>query len=66
MQSYPTLDELVNEIAELQPLPTVAAQIIPIPEDDRVSAHELAPWSASDQALTPQMPRPATSAHLSR
>ena len=63
MQSHPTLDELVNEIAELQPLPTVAAQILSITEDDRFSAHELATLIASDQALTAKMLRLANSAY---
>ena len=65
MQSHPTLDELVNEIAELQPLPTVAAQILSITEDDRFSAHELATLIASDQALTAKMLRLANSAYYS-
>jgi len=61
--AYPTLDEVVNQIAELRPLGTVATQIINITEGDRFSAHELATVISSDQALTAKMLRLANSAY---
>lgn len=60
---YPSLDEAVNQIAELRPLGAVATQIINITEGDRFSAHELATVISSDQALTAKMLRLANSAY---
>ncbi len=59
----PHLDELLAEVAELQPLPAVASKILQLTEDDRFSAHELATVIASDQALTSRLLRLANSAY---
>jgi HD-like signal output (HDOD) protein len=63
MQAYPTLEELVNEIAELRPIGAVATRILQLTEGDRFSAHELATVISSDQALTAKMLRLANSAY---
>ena len=60
---HSSLDEAVNQIAELRPLGAVATQIINITESDRFSAHELATVISSDQALTAKMLRLANSAY---
>ena len=54
---FPSLDEVVNEIADLRPLGAVATRILEITEDERFSAHELAQVVATDQALTGKMLR---------
>ncbi|MCK9486544.1 MAG: HDOD domain-containing protein [Dehalococcoidia bacterium] len=59
----PHLDELLAEVAELQPLPAVARRILQLTEDERFSAHELATVIASDQALTARLLRLANSAY---
>jgi HD-like signal output (HDOD) protein len=59
----PTLDEVVNEIAELRPLGAIATQILAITEGDRFSAHELAKVISSDQALSAKMLRLSNSAY---
>ena len=60
---YPSLDEAVNQIAELRPLSLVATQVLEIAEGDRFSAHELASVISSDQALTAKMLRLSNSAY---
>jgi HD-like signal output (HDOD) protein len=59
----PTLDELVEEICELHPLPAVATSILRLTEHDRFSAHELASAITADQALTAKLLRLANSAY---
>ena len=59
----PTLDQLVEEIAELRPLPAVATSILRLTEHDRFSAHELASAIGADQALTAKLLRLANSAY---
>jgi HD-like signal output (HDOD) protein len=59
----PDLDMLVNEIAELRPLPAVAMRVIEIAESDQFSAHELADAVSSDQALTAKLLRLSNSAY---
>jgi len=60
---HPTLEELINELAELRPLSAVAARTLELTEGDRFSAQELATVIASDQALTTKMLRLANSAY---
>ena len=62
-EPQPALEEVLNEIADLRPLNTVATSILQITEGDRFSAHELARMIASDQALTVKMLRLANSAY---
>lgn len=57
----PTIEELVAEIEQLQPLPAAAQRILHLDESDRFSAHELATIIASDQVLTAQLLRLANS-----
>lgn len=59
----PTLDEVVNQVADLRPLSAVVARILQITEDDRFSAQELAQVIAADQALTAKMLRLSNSAY---
>jgi HD-like signal output (HDOD) protein len=59
----PELGELLAEVAELQPLPAVAARILQLGDDHAFSAHELATIIASDQALTARLLRLANSAY---
>lgn len=61
--AIPTLAELVDEIAELHPLPAVATSILQLTEHDRFSAHELASAITADQALTAKLLRLANSAY---
>ena len=58
-----TLDEVVNEIADLRPLGMVATRILQITGDDRFSAHDLAQVIASDQALTAKILRLSNSTY---
>lgn len=58
-----TLDQLVEEIADLRPLPPVAAQVLQIAEGEHFSAHELAQAISSDPALTARVLRAANSAY---
>ena len=53
--THRTLDEVINDIAGLQPLGAIATQILAITESDRFSAHELAKLISSDQALSTKM-----------
>ncbi|MEX2446918.1 MAG: HDOD domain-containing protein [Dehalococcoidia bacterium] len=57
------LDLLVEEVAELRPLPSVAVRVLEIAESEHFSAHELAQAIASDAALTARMLRLANSAY---
>ena len=59
----PQLDELLAEVAELQPLPAVATKILQLGENQQFSAHELATIIASDQVLTARLLRLANSAY---
>lgn len=59
----PSLDQLVEEISELHPLPAVATSILRLTEHDRFSAHELASAIMADQALTAKLLRLANSAY---
>lgn len=61
--AYPTLDEMVNEVADLRPLSTVATRVLQITEDERFSAHELAQVVATDQALSAKILRLSNSAY---
>ena len=40
MAHYPSLDELVDDIAALRPLSAVAMRIMELTESDRFSAHD--------------------------
>lgn len=60
----PSLDALVEEIAGIRPLPTIAAQVLQIAEGERFSAHELALAISSDPALTSRILRVANSAYF--
>ena len=62
-RTVPTLDELVNELADMRPLGTIATRILELTEDDKFSAHELATVIASDQALSAKMLRLSNSAY---
>ncbi len=55
------IDVLVEEIAEFQPLPPIAAQVLQIAEGETFSAHELAQAISSDPALTARVLRIANS-----
>jgi len=57
------LDLLVQEIAELRPLPAVAMRVLKIAESEHFSAHELAQAIGTDAALTAKMLRLANSAY---
>lgn len=57
------LDVLVEEIADLRPLPPIAAQVLQIAEGETFSAHELAQAISSDPALTARVLRVANSAY---
>ena len=57
------LDLLVQEIAELRPLPAVALRVLEIAESEHFSAHELAQAIGTDAALTAKMLRLANSAY---
>ena len=59
----PELDLVVNEIAELRPLPVVALRVLELAEGDRFSAHELAQTVSADQALTAKILRLSNSAY---
>ena len=61
--THRTLDEVINDIAGLQPLGAIATQILAITESDRFSAHELAKLISSDQALSTKMLRLSNSAY---
>jgi HD-like signal output (HDOD) protein len=63
MHDHPTLDELVQQIAELRPLGAVATRVIALAASERFSAHELATTIASDQALSAKLLRLANSAY---
>ena len=63
VESNPELDLLVNEIAELRPLPVVALRVLELAEGDRFSAHELAQTVSADQALTAKILRLSNSAY---
>ena len=58
----PQLDELIAEVAELQPLPAVATKILQL-GDSQFSAHELATLIASDQVMTARLLRLGNSAY---
>lgn len=60
---YPSLDEVVNDVADLRPLGSVATRILQITEGGRFSAQELARVIAADQALAAKMLRLANSAY---
>lgn len=57
------LDVLVGEIADLRPLPPVAARVLAIVESEHFSAHELAQAISSDPALTATVLHLANSAY---
>ena len=61
--TYPTLDELVNELADMRPLGTVATRVLELTEGDQFSAHELATVISSDQALSAKVLRLSNSAY---
>jgi len=62
--THPSLDALVEEIAEFRPLPPIAAQVLQIAEGETFSAHELAQAISSDPALTARVLRVANSAYF--
>jgi len=57
------LDLLVQEIADLRPLPSVALRVLKIAESEHFSAHELAQTIGADAALTAKVLRLANSAY---
>jgi HD-like signal output (HDOD) protein len=57
------LDTLVEEIADVRPLPPIAAQVLQIAEGENFSAHELAQAISSDPALTARVLKVANSAY---
>lgn len=59
----PTVDQLVDQIAELCPLGGIASAVLRITDGDRFSAHELGKVISSDQALTARMLRLSNSAY---
>ena len=59
----PSIEDLVDEIAELRPLGGVASAVLRITDDDRFSAHELGKVISGDQALTARMLRLSNSAY---
>lgn len=61
--TFPTLDELVNEIADMRPLSAVATRILELTEGEQFSAHELASVISSDPALSAKMLRLSNSAY---
>lgn len=61
--SVSSLDVLVGEIADLRPLPPVAARVLAISESEHFSAHELAQAISSDPALTAKVLQLANSAY---
>ena len=61
--TFPTLDELVNEVTDMRPLDAVATRILEITEGEQFSAHELATVISSDQALSAKMLRLSNSAY---
>lgn len=63
MEPNPSLDLLIAEIAELQPLPVVAVRVLEIAEGEQFSAHELAQAISADQALTAKLLRLSNSAY---
>ncbi len=62
VDANPDLDLIVNEIAELRPLPVVALRVLELAEGDRFSAHELAQTVSADQAWPAQLLRLSHSA----
>jgi len=63
VEPQPSLDLLIAEIGELQPLPMVAVRVLEIAEGDQFSAHELAQAVSADQALTAKLLRLSNSAY---
>ena len=61
-ESGQPLDEIIDEMQELRPLPVIATRIISMAEDDRFSAQELGRTVSMDQALTMTVLRIANSA----
>jgi putative nucleotidyltransferase with HDIG domain len=58
----PTIDELLQRVEELAPLPHVASRVIQVTEEDTFSAYDLAAIIATDTALTAKMLRVTNSA----
>lgn len=58
-----TLEELLDRVEELAPLPHVANRIIQVADDDRFSAYDLAAVIATDTAMTAKLLRLANSAY---
>ena len=61
--TFPTLDELVFEIADMRPLSVVATRILELTEGEQFSAQELATVISSDPALSAKMLRLSNSAY---
>jgi HD-like signal output (HDOD) protein len=59
----PSLDAIVQEIAELRPLGTVASAALRITDSDHFSAHELGQVISTDQALSARILRLSNSAY---
>jgi putative nucleotidyltransferase with HDIG domain len=57
----PTIDELLQRVEALAPLPHVATRVIQVTEEDTFSAYDLAAIIATDTALTAKMLRVANS-----
>ena len=57
----PTIDELLQRVEALAPLPHVATRVIQATEEDTFSAYDLAAIIATDTALTAKVLRVANS-----
>ena len=62
-QNGASLEALVQQIAELRPLPACTLRILEITEAEQFSAHDLATTIASDQTITATLLRLANSAY---
>jgi putative nucleotidyltransferase with HDIG domain len=58
------LNEFVNRVNQLAPLPAVALRVLQLAEDQRTSAADLASVIATDQAMTAKLLRLANSAYF--
>ncbi len=58
----PSIDDLLQRVEELAPLPHVATRVIQVTEEDTFSAYDLAAIIATDTALTAKILRVANSA----
>ncbi len=57
------LNQLIDRVHELSPLPSIARRVMTIAEDDRFSAYDLASVISADQALTAKLLKLSNSAY---